>query len=49
MLKPTPPCAEASASCTPNQTIMVVNSAKKMWKPRALMEGLPVLVRLVIP
>ena len=38
-LKPGPPCADASASCTPNQTSMIVARAMHIRRPIAVMEG----------
>jgi hypothetical protein len=39
MLNPAPSCADASASCTPNQTNMMVANATTMWIPIDVMEG----------
>src|SRR5258708_17796835 len=38
-LNPGPPCADASASCTPNQTIIMVANARTMCTPIAVIEG----------
>src|SRR6185437_3296665 len=49
ILKPGPPCAEASASCTPNHTIMIVASDSTICRPSESTDGAAVAVRLSHP
>ena len=44
MLKPGPPCADASDSCTPNHTSIIVARAMQMWSPSASIDGAAVVV-----